>query len=130
MHTRIVLKFVEKYKCPGIAFYRGPDVSNEQSCLKSTRLYDDLLLLSSSFHFFYLIFSAPISLSFPIFSNIFQILFFDVLSQALIKCIRKAFVCGYLNMCNICILENMNFCLTKKIMTFWFYLSDLVWVEC
>ena len=42
---------------------RGPDVSNEQSCLKTTGLYDDLLLLSSLFHFFYFIFSDPISFS-------------------------------------------------------------------
>ena len=37
-------------------------VTNEQSCLKTT-LYDDLLLLSSLFHIFYFIFSAPISFS-------------------------------------------------------------------
>ena len=30
---------------------KAPNVSNEQSCLK-TRLYDELLLLSSLFHFF------------------------------------------------------------------------------
>ena len=35
-------------------------VSNEQPCLKNW-LYEDLLLLSSLFHFFYFIFSAPIS---------------------------------------------------------------------
>ena len=38
-------------------------VFNEQSCLKTTGPYDDLLLLSSLFHFFYFIFSAPISFS-------------------------------------------------------------------
>ena len=69
MHTRIILKCVEKYKCPGIAFSRAPDVSDAQPCLKTTRLYDDLLLLSILFHFFYFILSVPISLSFPIFSN-------------------------------------------------------------
>ena len=35
------------------------------------------------------------------------------------------------SMYNIHILENlMNFCLTKKFMIFWLYLSDLVWIEC
>ena len=38
-------------------------VSNEQMRLKSTGLYDDLLLLPSLFHFFYFIFSAHISFS-------------------------------------------------------------------
>ena len=33
--------------------------------------------------------------------------FFDVLSQAFIKCSRKAFVYIYINMCNIYILENL-----------------------
>ena len=32
----------------------------------------------------------------------------------------------YTNMYNIYILENMNFCLTKKFMTFLFHLFDLV----
>ena len=31
---------------------------------------------------------------------------------------------------NVYILENMNFCLTKKFMTFWFHLFDLEWIEC
>ena len=50
---------------PGIAFFLQSSryVSNEQSCLKTSGLYDDLLLLSSLFHFFYFIFSAPISFS-------------------------------------------------------------------
>ena len=38
-------------------------VSNEQSCLKTTGLYEYLLLLSSLFHFLDFIFSAPISFS-------------------------------------------------------------------
>ena len=28
------------------------------------------------------------------------------------------------------ILVNINFCLTKKFITFWFHLFDLVWIEC
>ena len=76
MHIRrINLKFFEKTKQnktknSGIDFFLQSSkyVSNEQSCLKTTGLYDDLLLLSSMFHFFYSIFSAPISFSlcFPI----------------------------------------------------------------
>ena len=63
MHIRIMLEFFEKYKCPGIAFFIQSFrcVSNEQPCLK-TGLDDDLL--PSLFHFFYFIFSAPISFSF------------------------------------------------------------------
>ena len=61
--------------------------SKEQSCLKTIQLYDDLL--SSLFHFFYFVFSAPIS--FSLFSN-FSLFF----SQAFIKCSRKAFVYIYI----------------------------------
>ena len=64
-------------------------MSNEQSCLKTTALYDDLLLLSSLFHFFLFIFSAPVSLSLcsPISPSL--LFFSDVLSQAFIKCSKK-----------------------------------------
>ena len=68
------------------------------SCLKTTGLYDDLLLLSSLFHFFYFIFSAPISFSlcFPISPSLPFFFFFDVLSQAFTKRSRKAFVYIYI----------------------------------
>ena len=100
-------------------------VSNEQSCLKTTGLYDDLLLLSSLFHFFYFIFSAPISFSLcsPI-----SPLVFNILSQLFIKCSRKTIV--YIYMYDIYFIKHMNFCLTKKIMTSWFHLVDLVWIKC
>ena len=91
-----------------IAFFHESSryVSNKQSCLKTTGLYDDLLLLSSLFHFFYFIFRAPIS--FSLCSKIsLPLLFFDVLSQAFIKCSRKAFVYIYKNKHNIYILENL-----------------------
>ena len=77
----------EKYKCPGIAFFlqSSRNVSNEQPCLKTTGLYDDLSLLSSLFHLFNFIFNAPISFNscFPIspffllfwFHKIFMLLF-------------------------------------------------------
>ena len=45
MYIRIILEFFEKYKCPGIiAFFlqNSRYVSNEQPCLKTTGLYDDL----------------------------------------------------------------------------------------
>ena len=83
---------MKKCKCLGIAFFLKSSryVSNEQSCLKTTRLLDDLLLLSSLFHFFYPIFSACISFSLcsPIYPSLF---FFNILSQAFIKCNIKAF---------------------------------------
>ena len=78
MHNRIILEFFEKYKCPGIAFFsKAPGVSNEQPCLKTIGLYDDLLLLASLFHF-YFIFSALISFSsfFPTSSSHFVLLLF------------------------------------------------------
>ena len=73
-----------KYKCSGIAFLlqSSRNVSNEQPCLKATGLYDDLLLLSSLFHFFYFIFRASISFSFLISPSL---LYFNVLSQAFTK---------------------------------------------
>ena len=48
-------------------------VSSEQPFLNTTGLHDDLLLLPSLFHFFYFIFSAPISFSlyFPIAPSLF-----------------------------------------------------------
>ena len=69
MHIRINFEFFEKYKSQGITFFLQSSryVSNEQPCLKTTGLYDNLLLLSSLFHFFYIVFSAPIS--FSLFSN-------------------------------------------------------------
>ena len=55
-----------------------------------------IFYFSSLFHFFYFIFRAPISFSlyFPISPSLFL---FDVLSQAFIRCSRKAFVYTYIN---------------------------------
>ena len=130
MHSRVILKLFENYKCPSIAifFSRVPDVFKEQSCFIG--LYDDLLLISNLFHFFYFIFSAPISFSlcFPVSP---PPLLFYALSQAFIKHSRKAFVYIYANnMHNIYFRKLMNFCLTKKFTTFGFHLFDLVWIEC
>ena len=46
MHTRIIVEFFEKYKCPGIDIFLKSSrcVSNEHPCLKTTLVYDDLLL--------------------------------------------------------------------------------------
>ena len=69
--------------------------SNEHPCLKTTGLYADLDLLPSLFHFFYFIFRALISFSlcFPT-----SLLHSSVaLSQAFIKCSKKAFVCIYIS---------------------------------
>ena len=71
MYIRIVLKFFEKYKCKKkkkmfrycLFLQSSRHVSNEQSCLKITGLYHDLLLLFSLFQCVYFIFSDPISVS-------------------------------------------------------------------
>ena len=46
MHFRITLEFFEKDKCPSIFFFLQSFRcdSNEQPCLETTGLYDDLLL--------------------------------------------------------------------------------------
>ena len=64
MHIKIILDFFEKYKYPGIAFFLhiSKCVSNEQPCLKTTGLYDGLLLLYSLFHLFYFTFIIPFHL--------------------------------------------------------------------
>ena len=66
-------------------------VSNEQSCLKTTGLFDDFILSSSLFHFLYFIFSAPISYSlcFPIFPALLFFFFFGVLSHPLSRVVEK-----------------------------------------
>ena len=118
MHIRIILKFFEKCKCSSIAFFLQSSryVSIEQSCSKTTGLYDDLLFLSSLFHFFYFIFSVPISFSLCSLISP-SLLFFNVLSQAFIKC-RKALVYTYINnKYNIYILEILLIFLTKNFMT-------------
>ena len=114
MHIRIFLELFEKYKCSGIelryCFFGGGGgqssryVSNEQPCLKTTGLYEDLLLSSSlTFSMSYSV--LPFHLvCFPISPSLFFLMF----TQAFIKCSRKAFVYIYINsMYNIYILENL-----------------------
>ena len=100
MHIRIILEFFEKYQCSGIAFLLQSSkyVSNEYSCLKTTGLYDYLLLLSSLFHFFISYSVLPFHLVYVL---QFLHLFFYVLSQAFIKHSKKAFV----YICIACIIE-------------------------
>ena len=80
MYIRIILKYFEKYQPSGIVLVLQGSryVSNEQSCLKTAGSYDDLLFLSSLFHFFYFIFSAPISFSLcsAISPSLFFLMFF------------------------------------------------------
>ena len=87
MHIRIILKLFEKCKCSGIAFFlqNSRYASNEQSCLKTTGLYDDLLLLTSLLHFFYFIFRAPISLFHFSISSFFLKFFLKSLSSVVEK---------------------------------------------
>ena len=68
MHMRIILEFAKKYKCPGITIFpQNPRyVSNEQPCIKTTGLYDDLLFLPVSS-----IFPIPYSVSYSRFLVIF-----------------------------------------------------------
>ena len=103
----------EKYKCPGIAFFlqSSRNVSNEQPCLKTTGLYDDLSRLSSLFHFFYFIFRASISFMFSNFSipSFFFTFFLKPLSSVVYTNIYSMY--------NIYFRKLMNFCLAKNFMT-------------
>ena len=91
--------FFEKHKCSGIAF--SPElqiyVSNGQSCLQTTGLYDDLLLLSSLFHFFYFIFSVYFHLVYVLqFLHLFLMFFFKPLSNVVEKLLyTHIHICKY-----------------------------------
>ena len=80
-------------------------VSNEQSCLKTTGLYDDLLLLSSLFHFFYFIFSAPIS--FSLCSLISPSFFFLMFFLKPLSSVVEKLLHTHTHIFNIYILENL-----------------------
>ena len=147
MHNIITLEFFEKYKCLGIAVLLQSSryVSNEQPCLKTTGICDDLLFLSSflfhiqcshfvqlsyselpfhlvSISLFYFIFSAPISFSlcFPISSSLFCCC---SLFSSFNHVQQKSFCIA----CIVCIIHTyfrklMNFCLAKKFIIFWLHL--------
>ena len=113
----------EKYKCPGIVSFlqSSRNVSDEQPCLKTTGLYDDLSLLSSLFHFFYFIFRTSISFMFSNFS-IPSLFLRSFSSLYQVQYIHTHIYSTY----NIYFRKLMNFCLTKKFMTFLFHLFDPV----
>ena len=90
-------------------------VSIEQPCLKTTRLYDNLLFLSNLFHFSYFIFSVLISFMFSNLSiSLFLFLFFPKPSKKAFVCVS---VCVY-NIYNTYFRTFMKVCLAKK---FWFH---------
>ena len=102
--------FFEKYKCSIFVFcfffFFGQSsryVSNEQSCLKSTGLYEDLLLLFALVYFFYFIFSTPISFSyvFQFFHLFFFLMFF---LKPFSSVVEKLLYTNINNMNIICIL--------------------------
>ena len=101
-----------------VLLFSTRNVSNEQPCLKTTGLYEDLLLLSRLHHFFHLILRAPISLSscFPISSSLLFFFFLMFFLMSLSSIVEKLLYVN--NMYNMYILEKMTFCLTKKFMTF------------
>ena len=105
------LGIFETYKCSGIALFLQSSryVSNDQSCLKTTGLYGDLLLLSSLFHFFYFIFSAPISFSlcFPISPSLFLLFFLKFLSSIVEKLLYT-----YIHIDSMCNMTFDSTCLT------------------
>ena len=67
--------------------------SNKQPCLKTTGIYDDLLLLSSLFHLFYFIFSAPTSFNscFPI-SPFFSVVLISQNFYAIVHCLFSCLI--------------------------------------
>ena len=85
-------------------------VSKEQSVLKTTGLYEDLLLLSSLFHFFYLIFSATISFSLhSLISPSLLLLFFLKTLSSVVEKLLSTYIHTYIySMYNRYILENLR----------------------
>ena len=95
MHVRIILEFFEKRNAQGLLFFsKAPDVSNEPPCLKTTGLYDYILLLITLFHYFCFIFSAPISFMFSNFSNSCFFMFF---LKPLTSIVEKLYIYIYIS---------------------------------
>ena len=87
-------------------FSKALDVYNEQPCLETTGLCEDLFLFSSLFHFFYFIFSRPTS--FSLFSNFSVSSFFNIFFLKPLSSIVEKLVYMYANIiCIIYILENL-----------------------
>ena len=102
-------------------FSKAPDMFLMSSCvLKKAGLYDDLLFLSSLFHFFYFIFSVSISmkLCFPISPSLLLLLFL-MFSQTFVRHGRKTFGYIYIN--------GMHFIHTHTHTHIYIYISENLW---
>ena len=73
MFPLIILEFFEKHKCPDTAFFL-----QSSSCVANEQLYWRTTALSGLFHFFYFMFTAPISLRlcFPVSPSLLFLMFF------------------------------------------------------
>ena len=120
MHIRIFWKIRMPRYC--FLFLQS---SNEQPCLKTTRLYDDLFLLSSLFHFSCFIFSAPISFS-SCFSISPSLLFFMFFLKPLSRIVKKLLYTYIWSMYIMYILEKTEFLPSWKIYDI---LIPLVWLS-
>ena len=84
-------------------------------------------------YFYLLCITSSISHSVLLF-HVFQFLhlffFFWCFLMSLSSIVEKLLYTYVNYMYNIYILENMTFCPTKKFMTFWFHLFDLMWIGC
>ena len=137
MHNWNILEIFENYKWPGIAFLIQSSrcISDEQPCLKTIGLYDDLSFLPSLFFSIsYSVFLFHLSCVFQFFCLFFCGYSFSSFYQAQKKSL--AYLCVYVyytyiySMYNIYFWKFTNFCLAKKSMTFWFHLFDLTDIEC
>ena len=136
MLIRIIFKFFEKHKYPGIAFIffflqSSRYVSNEQSYIKTTGLYNYFYFYLVCFTFSISYSVLPFHLVFQFFhlSFIFLLIFFLKSLSSVVEKLLYIHICIY-NMHNIHIRKLMNVCLTENFMTFWLHLFDLVWIEC
>ena len=107
MHFRIILKLFKKIQMLRYCFFLQSSryVSNEQSCLKTPGLYDDLLFLSNLFHFFYFIFNDPIL--FHLCSLISPSFFFLMFFLKPLSIIVEKLLYTLMLICTIYVLENL-----------------------
>ena len=106
MCIRIILEFFEKYTCPGIDILLQSSrcLSNEQPCLKTTELYDYLLLFFQFVSLFLFHIKCSHFIQF-IFSN-FSISSFSCSFSRIYQAQQKSFCTHtYISMYNTYILE-------------------------